>query len=144
MFITAESLLIAISATIAAASESKSAWPLIIVGSILMVVWSNITRSRARFVQFVQKLILWSEDGHHIAQPLMTFKNYQNSESGECTVVFLDGSKVLFIPEKVWPPQKTPKWKFWRWGTRIQMEIILPVVYLVNWVIIIVYVAFKR
>ena len=142
MFITAESFLVAVAASVAA-SAGPLAWTLIVAGLALLAVWSKATRARARDVQFTQQLIRWHEAGKSLRAPFTTFKTYQEEwpKNHSFAVAFDSGEVEPFIAEGVWPPRARPIFKFWIWGTRVQMEIVLPVIYLLSWFVISLYVA---
>lgn len=144
MFITTESLLMAVSAAIAASSTSsqhKFSWLLIIVGLLLWVVWLIVTQSRARDVHFIQELLKHSEEGRYINAPFTAFKNYQKAwlKNGAYTVVYVGNVHEPFIPRPVWPPTDVPVWRFWRWSTRIHMEVTLPGAYFLGWLVVAIY-----
>lgn len=144
MFITAQSLLIAVSATIASSTQSSKgqlSLLLIIGGLLLLGVWIIVTWSRARDVQFVQELLKSSENGSRVDFPFSTFKEYQNSWRirSAYTIAYRGGHSESFAPRCVWPPTDVPVWCFWRWGTRIHMEVTLPTIYLFGWVVVAIY-----
>lgn len=142
MFITAESLLVAVAATVAA-SAKPMAWALVVAGVALLAVWSTLTRRRARDVQFSQQVIRWHEAGKKLRAPFTTFKRYQSEWpiSQSFTVEFIDGSSEAFLSEGVWPPRVGSRAKFLTWSTRVQMEVVLPTAYLLSWSVICVYAA---
>lgn len=142
MFITVQSLLIAVAASIAG-FNSRLAWSLVLVGFALLFVWSLVTRARGRDVQFAQAVIRWAESGRRIEKPFTTFKDYQSKFRIErkYTVVFADGSTEPFLPEAVWPPRSTDGHYIWNWGARLQLEIVLPSAYFLSWALLAFYIA---
>lgn len=140
MFLTAESLLIAVTASIATVSKPP-ALALAAIGLVVLAVWSRVTRARARDVHFTQELIKWHEAGRCIAAPLTIFKQYQGQwrKTGQYTVQFLDGTSEEFVHEGVWPPRESAVFEVWNWSTRLQMEVVLPAVYLLSWAAIVTY-----
>ena len=140
MFLTAQSLLIAVTASIATVSKPP-ALTLAVIGFVLLTVWSRVTRARARDVQFTQELIKWHEAGRHISAPLTVFKQYQAQwhRTRQYTVQFMDGTSEVFQQEGVWPPRDGHAFEVWKWNTRLQMEVVLPATYLFCWVAIVVY-----
>lgn len=142
MFITVQSLLIAVAASIAG-FNSRLAWSLVLVGFVLLFVWSFVTRARGRDVQFAQSMIRWAESGRRIERPFTSFKDYQAKfrVSGSYTFTFADGSHEPFLPEAVWPPNSTHGQYVWNWGARLQLEIVLPAAYFLSWALLAFYIA---
>jgi hypothetical protein len=140
MFLTAESLVLAVSASVASTARTP-ALLLVFIGLILLVVWVRVTHSRARDVSFAQELIKWHESGRRVVAPLSTFKAYQAawSKSGSYTVTFTDGTSERFQQDGVWPPRDCKTYEIWRWNARIQMERVLPLTYLLCWIAVMGY-----
>jgi hypothetical protein len=142
MFITAESLLVAVAATVAA-SAKPMAWALIIAGLALLRAWTTLTRRRARDVLFAQQMIRWHEAGKCLRTPFTTFKTFQSEWPTKRAFVFefIGGDREPFVDEGVWPPRVGGTFKFWTWSTRVQMEVVLPAAYLLSWAVICAYAA---
>jgi hypothetical protein len=140
MFLTAESLVLAVAASLASTSKPP-ALMLVFIGLVLLVVWLRVTKSRARDVSFTQELIKWSEIGYRVTAPLSKFKAYQNewNSSGSYTVEFTDGTSAAFKQDGVWPPRDCKVHEVWRWNARVHMEVVLPITYLLSWIAIAVY-----
>lgn len=143
MFLTAESLLIAIGSTLAATQKPLFAWPIIVVGLILWSTWLIVTWSRARDVRFVQLLLRRSEEGKYVRSPFTTFKDYQRAwlQDSKYTIAYVNNECEEFTWHGVLPSKdfRIPFTRPWRWGTRIHMELVLPAVYVVAWVVIAFY-----
>lgn len=76
LFITVESIILAVAAGFAV-SIPVAVLPLALLGFWLVYVWREVTSNRAKDVSFVQWMIGHCECGHHIEQPLVTFKAFQ-------------------------------------------------------------------
>ena len=144
MFVTAQSVVMSLAAAIAASKPILEAvLPLAALGGVLMVVWLSVTLSRARDVTFAQKLILWAEKGQFVARPFATFKEYQRAlaDRSAYTVRFTNDSEEPFKPKSIWL-QATPRFKIWKWGTRLHMEVIVPAGFALCWIWILAYVVY--
>jgi hypothetical protein len=143
MFLTAESLLIAITASIASVQNAHKGviGAMIVVGILLWLVWVITTRQRARNVSFVQVLLEAYESGKKVSKPFTVFREYQKKwfHHGSYEICYLGHPAESFNYGSVWPPESVPWWKFFRWGTRIHMEISLPGTYLVGWLLVGIY-----
>jgi hypothetical protein len=141
MFLTAESLLIGLAATIAATPDRQFVWPLFWLGIAVWGIWVTVTRARARDVRFVQDLLRNSEDGRFVLNPFSTFKAYQKSwlQCRSYSMEYVGYLPELFTPPSVWPPRDIPICKFWAWGTRIHMEVTIPLSYLIGWALVAYY-----
>jgi hypothetical protein len=141
MFLTAESLIIAVAASVSSTATAP-ALMLVFIGLVLLIVWIRVTGSRARDVSFTQELIKWNEAGRYVHSPLTTFKAYQAewSKSGSYVVKFIDSSSETFKQDGVWPPRDCKPYQIWRWNARLQMERVLPAAYLLSWIAIVIYV----
>ena len=141
MFLTAESLLIGLAATIAATPDRQFVWPLCSLGMAVWGVWVIVTRARARDVRFVQDLLRSSENGRFVLNPFSTFKAYQKSwlQRRSYSVEYVGHRPELFTPPGVWPPRDVPMYKFLAWGTRIHMEVTLPLSYFIGWALVAYY-----
>jgi hypothetical protein len=137
-FLTSESLLIGLA--VSGIANQKFAWLLIGVGTVLWFVWGLVTRARARDVRFVQELLKKDEEGKRVRNPFSTFKAYQEAwqKNGAYSIQYVD-QEIPFLPPPVWPPRDIPLHRFWRWGTRIHMEVTLPFAFLVGWTVVAFY-----
>lgn len=145
MFLTAESLLIAVTASIAGVHNGLLVWAMILVGMLLLAVWVITTQQRARNVRFVQALLEAYESGKKVPKPFTALRDYQNKwfHNGSYEICFVGHPAEQFNYKGVWPPESVPWWKFFRWGTRIHMEISLPGTYLVGWLLVGIYAAIR-
>ena len=144
MFVTAQSVVMSLAAAIAASKPTlANVLPLAVLGGVLMVAWLSVTLSRTRDVTFAQKLILWAEQGQVVARPLAAFKEYQRAwaEKSAYMVEFTNGSKESFKPKSIWLQAK-PRFKIWKWGTRIHMEVIVPAGFGLCWIWVLLYVVY--
>ena len=141
MFLTAESLILAVAASVSSTSANP-ALMLVFIGLVLLIVWVRVTGSRARDVSFTQELIKWNEARRYVQAPLSTFKAYQAewNKSGSYVVQFTDGTSEIFKQSGVWPPRDCEPYEIWHWNARLQMERVLPAAYLLSWVAIVIYV----
>jgi len=145
MFLTAESLLIAIACSLIGNNARFSSWVLVTLGVLLWAVWLFVTWSRARDVRYTQLLIRRSEEGKFVKQPFSSFKSYQQDwiQIGKATISYTNGETEEFVRHGVLPTRAFA-FKFlhpWHWGTRIHMEFVLPGTYLIAWVIVAIYAA---
>ena len=123
MFVTAQSVVMSLAAAIAASKPTlANVLPLAVLGGVLMVAWLSVTLSRTRDVTFAQKLILWAEKNAY-------------------TVEFTNGSKESFKPKSIWLQAK-PRFKIWKCGTRIHMEVIVPAGFGLCWIWVLLYVVY--
>ena len=133
MFLTTESLLIAVAVTLLATSPNANILPLILLGVIVIYVWRLITRQRSRDVSFVQHLILSCEEGKYVENPFSTFKDYQKSwlNAQKYQIDYINSASEDFDYKGVFFSKGQP---FIKWGTRKHMEVTLPLIYFCAWV----------
>ncbi len=143
MFLTAESLLIAVGSAIASSQKPLFSWPLITIGLFLCFIWLIVTWSRARDVRFAQTLLLRSEEGKSVLRPFTTFRDYKNArlQNVKYTISYVNGETEDFGQHGVLPLGDFSFQLFrpWHWGTRIHMEIVLPAMYILAWLVVIYY-----
>lgn len=138
MFMTAESLLLGLAATIASTPDREFVLPLFGLGMVVLYIWTVVTRSRARDVRFVQDLLVSSEGGQFVQKPFGTFKAYQKSwlQHRSYFLEYVGTAPEAYNPPGIWPPRDVPMYKFWSWGTRIHMEVTLPLSFLIGWLLV--------
>jgi hypothetical protein len=82
IFITAQAVVFAIAATIAVSSSPWVAFFLMVLGIVMMKIWTGVCHNRARDVSFVQLLLIREERGEGgdlAASPLTSLKRFQSS-----------------------------------------------------------------
>jgi hypothetical protein len=132
IFITAESIVFAVAAAIAAIAP-QSALVLTLLGFSLLWLWHEITSNRARDVSFVQWLLAQVEHGEAVSTPLHTFKEFQAG------AVITVGAKSVWRYKGKDPESKVNDHPFVNFGkspSRKWMEVWLPSFFIVLWVVV--------
>ena len=81
IFITSQSIILAVSGLIISVGNGWLALPLIILGFYVMRMWKGVCQARALDVTFMQWIILESDSGVEITTPLTTFKAWQKHKT---------------------------------------------------------------
>lgn len=127
IFVTAQSIVFAVAVTIASTDQPWLALLLAVPGMYMMSMWTGICRSRARDVSFVQWLMLKLERGEAVGPVINSFKEYQRSKTYNGTNVLEDEEYREMINSM----------------TRRKMEVILPRIFWVMWILLVVYIVVR-
>ncbi|MCP1499112.1 hypothetical protein J2Y86_003819 [Pseudomonas migulae] len=129
IFITAESIIISVAATIATSSP-VSALMLTFLGCFQLWMWHRVCANRAKDVSFTQWLLARAEEGADVSAPLACFKRFQagNVITINDRSVWRDIEKAMVShvhDEQFIAMTNSP--------TRRWMEIYLPLLFLLLW-----------
>ena len=121
IFITAQSVLLGLAAAVAPTARFPASL-LVFPGVILVCAWLRLCNARARSESYLQMLVLESEDGKTPEKPLNLYHKFQSNREYQREI-------------RASEPFKRLRWTV----TRRLIDVLLPMVFLVLWVLLIVY-----
>jgi hypothetical protein len=77
-----------------------------------------------------------------VTTPFSTFRAYQRAwlKHGAFVLEYVGHDPAPYLPQQLFPPRGIPLHQIWKWGARIHMEVTLPSIFLVGWLLLAFYV----